>query len=99
MTKPVLALLVKFKSALPFDEVVKVMNDRIDEFRALKGLQQKYYLQDRATGEVCGFYLWESEKDFTAYRESDLRASIAAAYQATSEPQIQLMDVLEVLRS
>jgi len=33
-----------------------------------------------------------------AYRESELRASIAAAYQATAEPRIEVFNVLKTLR-
>jgi len=33
-----------------------------------------------------------------AYRESELRASIAAAYQATTEPRIEVFNVLKPLR-
>jgi hypothetical protein len=44
MSQASLMLSIKFKSALSYDEVMKVVDSRIDQFRALKGLQQKYYL-------------------------------------------------------
>jgi hypothetical protein len=34
-------LLVRFKSPLSFDEVMRVVEERAPEFRALEGLQQK----------------------------------------------------------
>lgn len=98
MTSPALVLLVKFKSSLSFDEVQKVVDERIDDFRALMGLQQKYYVQDPATGEVGGLYIWESQDDFLEYRDSELRASIAEAYQTEGEPQIQVLSVFKTLR-
>jgi hypothetical protein len=52
MNQPSLILLVKFKSLLSFEEVIKVVDSRIDEFRALKGLQQKYYLQEPSTQSI-----------------------------------------------
>jgi heme-degrading monooxygenase HmoA len=96
--KPSLILLVKFKSPLSLEEVEKVIESRIDEFRALKGLQQKYYLQEPATQEYAGLYLWESKEDFDAYRDSELRATIAKAYQTEGEPRIEVFNVLRTLR-
>lgn len=98
MSKPSLILLVKFKSPLSLEEVEKVVDSRIEEFRTLKGLQQKYYLQDPATQEYAGLYLWESKEDFEAYRDSELRATIAKAYQTEGEPRIELYSVLKPLR-
>ena len=99
MNQPSLILLVKFKSRLSFEEVVKVVDSRADEFRVLKGLQQKYYLQDIATQEYAGLYLWESREDFLAYRDSELRATIAKAYQTDGEPRIEMFDVIRPLRT
>jgi hypothetical protein len=60
--------------------------------------QQKYYLQDPATGEIAGLYLWESQEALAAYRESELRASIAKAYQAEGEPRVEVYRVVKTLR-
>lgn len=98
MNEPALVLLVRFKSALSFEEVTRVMEERAPEFRALRGLQQKYYLQDAATGECAGLYLWESPDAFAVYRDSELRASIAEAYQAEGEPRIEVYKVIMPLR-
>jgi heme-degrading monooxygenase HmoA len=98
MKQPSLILLVKFKSRLSFAEVVQVIDRRAGEFRALKGLQQKYYLQDTVTKEYAGLYLWESREDFWAYRDSELRATIAKAYQTDGEPRIEVFDVIKPLR-
>jgi heme-degrading monooxygenase HmoA len=98
MKNPELTLHVRFRSKLPFDEVMKIAEERAPEFRALAGLQQKYYLQDPATGEIGGLYLWESQEAFYAYRESELRASIAKAYQAEGEPRVEVYRVVKTLR-
>ena len=98
MKKPEFTLHVRFRSKLPFDEVMKIVEERAPEFRALAGLQQKYYLQDPATGEIGGLYLWESQEALTAYRESELRASIAKAYQAEGEPRVEVYRVVKTLR-
>jgi len=93
-----LVLLVRFKSPLPLDEVVKVANSRADEFRALPGLTQKYYVRDKATGEIGGLYLWDSEEAFDDYRSSELRATIAKAYRVEGAPRLDVLDVLMPLR-
>jgi quinol monooxygenase YgiN len=98
MNQPTFALLVRFKSSLPLDEVMKVIEERAPEFRALAGLQQKHYLQDAATGEYGGLYLWESPDALDAYRNSELRASIAEAYQAEGEPRVEVYRVIKTLR-
>ena len=98
MGHPKLVLLVRMKSALPFEEVTRVLEERAPEFRALAGLQQKYYLKDPATGEIAGLYLWESSEALAEYRESELRKSIARAYQAEGEPRIEVYQVIKTLR-
>lgn len=98
MNKTSLILLVKFKSRLSQEEIENVIDSRAGEFRALKGLQQKYYLREPATQEYAGLYLWESREDFEAYRDSELRATIAEAYQTEGAPRIEVYDVLRPLR-
>ena len=98
MNKPSIILIVKFKSSLTLDEVTKVINSRTDEFRTLKGLQQKYYLQEPDTMEYAGLYLWESKENFDSYIDSELRKSIANAYKTVGKPRIEVFNVFEVLR-
>ncbi len=98
MSHPALVVLVRFKSSLSLEEVTVVAESRIDEFRALAGLQQKYYVQDAATGEYAGLYLWRSPEEFAAFRDSELRASIAEAYQVQGEPRIEVYRCLKALR-
>lgn len=98
MKQPSSILLVKFKSRLSLEEVTQVIDSRIDQFRALKGLQQKYYLQEPASQEFAGLYLWESKEDFIDFRDSELRATIAKAYQTVGEPRVEVFEVLKPLR-
>lgn len=98
MNTPELVLHVRFRSDLSLEEVTAVMEERAPEFAALDGLIQKYYLQDARTGEYAGLYLWASEETFAAYRDSALRASIAAAYRTEGEPRIEVYRVLRPLR-
>jgi heme-degrading monooxygenase HmoA len=98
MAEPKLVMLVKFKSALSLEEIVKVAQERADDYRALGGLLQKYYLEDPVAGEVAGLYFWESLDALDTFRKSELRASIASAYKIVGEPRIEVFKVHEILR-
>jgi heme-degrading monooxygenase HmoA len=98
MSRPTVVLLVKFKSPLSLEETKEVVNSRIDQFRALDGLTQKYYLQDSASGEYAGLYLWESADALAEFRHSELRKTIAKAYQAEGEPRVEVFEIFETLR-
>ena len=98
MNQPKIILRVKFKSALPMDKIMEIAKERADEFRALSGLHQKYYFQDAATGEIGGLYIWDSQEAMNAYRESELRASIASAYETIDQPQIEVLNIFMQLR-
>ena len=98
MSHPAIALLVRVRSSQEQDEVLRVMERRAPDFRALKGLRQKYYLQDAESGEFAGLYLWDSPEAMAEYRDSELRASIAASYCAEGEIKVEVYRVLMSLR-
>jgi len=98
MSTPSLVLLVKFRSPLSMEEVKKVVASRIEQFRALDGLTQKYYLQDSVTGEYAGLYLWRSPDALAEFRDSELRSTIAKAYKTEGEPRIEVFRIFDVLR-
>ena len=56
MSQPEIVMRVRFKSALTFDQVREIVEERAPEFEALLGLHQKYYLQDVVSGEYAGLY-------------------------------------------
>jgi len=99
MGQPAFIVRIRFKSSLSFDQATKVVEERAPEFEAITGLQQKYYLQDEVSGEYAGLYLWESPEALAEYRDSELRASIAKAYQAQGEPDVEVYRVFKVLRN
>ena len=98
MADPQMALFVRFRSALSIHDVRRIAAERSDEFRALTGLRQKYYIHDPATGEVGGLYIWDTPEDLAAYRESELRATITEAYQVEGEPRLEVLRIMDVLR-
>lgn len=98
MSQPTYAVLVRLKSELDRDEIERIMKERAPEFRALDGLVQKYYLEGMEPGEFGGFYLWESLDDVVEYRESELAATIAAAYKGVGAPQVDVFKIVMPLR-
>jgi heme-degrading monooxygenase HmoA len=92
-------LIVRFNSSLAPDELEKRYKDRMPEFRALPGLLQKHYLHDPSSDEWGGLYLWDSKASLEEFMASDLRRTIAETYQIVGTPRIEVMDVIDTLRS
>jgi len=90
--------IVTFESELSEDEVVAVANERIERFRALDGLLQKYYVRLDAPNHYGGVYIWDSAESLAKYRESDLASTIAQAYEVKGQPKIQFLHTLFPLR-
>lgn len=98
MASPTIAVLVSFRSELDHDEVVRAMSERAPGFRALEGLEQKYYLKGEGAGEYGGLYLWRSQDDLVDYRMSDLAATISSAYRIAGAPEVQVFEILMPVR-
>ncbi|KAI9019727.1 hypothetical protein DFJ74DRAFT_674179 [Hyaloraphidium curvatum] len=80
---PGVILSVRFTSGLSDDEVRKTMAARAPEFRRVPGLLQKFYGKDASdANSYTGIYIFASEADCDAYRQSDLAKSIPTAYKA-----------------
>lgn len=90
--------MIKFKSALSNDEVLAVAEERLPQFREIPGLIQKYYVKLDQEDLYAGIYVWESRESAAAYRQSDLAASIPAAYKVVGQPVIETYEVWEQLR-
>ena len=91
-------LSIKFKSSLADEEAIRIARERLPEFQKIKGLIQKYYGYEKATGEFTGIYLWDSEESMKAYRESDLARTIPSAYKIEGQPRIEIFEVPFILR-
>ena len=81
--------IVRFKSGLSDEKVLKMYKARAPQYRALPGLKQKYYLRFPETGEHGAVYLWESETDIKAFRQSELGRTISSAYQVEGTPKVE----------
>jgi heme-degrading monooxygenase HmoA len=94
----VIIQIVKFESELSEDEVLETVMDRIEEYRAMPGLLQKYYVKSKQSEHYAGIYVWDSMESLSAFRGSELAATIPQAYKIKGEPSIEVLDVLVQLR-
>jgi hypothetical protein len=75
-------LFVRIRSDLDATEFDRRLLERRPRFREVPGLVQKLYGRDETTGDVCGIYFFESRQALAAFRETELAATIPAAYEA-----------------
>ena len=97
--QPGVVLFVRFTSSLPREEAERRYKERMPQFRALPGLTQKYYLYDPETKEWGGLYIWDSQKSLDEYLVSDLRKTIAETYEVEGNPRVEIIPMIEPLRS
>lgn len=78
--------------------MLKIAHERAPQFKAIPGLIQKYYIKMGTPGEFGGVYIWDSEDSLKEFRQSELAATIAKAYQGIEPPSIEVVGVLFQLR-
>jgi heme-degrading monooxygenase HmoA len=93
----VIVQIVRFRSAMSDDEVLRTYEARAPRYRALMALKQKYYLRF-PSGEHGAVYVWESEAALEAFRSSELARTIAASYQVEGDPAIDVAEIVMLLR-
>jgi heme-degrading monooxygenase HmoA len=91
--------IIKLKSDLPEEELLKRAKERESNFKSIPGLLQKYYVKTSEEGEYGGVYVWDSAQSLKSYQESDLAKSIPSAYVISEVPKAEIMDVIFQLRS
>ena len=75
-------LFVRVKSNLDLEELDRRMNERRPRFQEVPGLVQKFYARDKATGDTCGIYFFESQVALEDFRKTELAQTIPTAYEA-----------------
>lgn len=73
-------LLVKFKSSLTPENLMKTCQEDLEDFRNVPGLLQKYYISEESTGAISGFYIFENKEARAAFWNSELAKNIPARY-------------------
>ena len=90
--------IVKFETELTEDEILATARGRVKDFRALPGLIQKYYVKLSEPNHYGGVYIWDSVESLSAFRESELAASIPRTYKVKGKPTVEILDALFELR-
>lgn len=90
--------MIKFETELSEDEVMAVAKSRIEQFRAIPGLIQKYYVKHPQPNHYGGIYIWDSKESLAAFRQTELAASIPKAYKVKGQPVIEIAETLFPLR-
>ena len=73
---------ISFESGLAIEEVDDLFHERAGHYREMDGLLQKFYLHDEGSGRVGGIYVFDSKGSSDVLFESDVNASLEAAYEA-----------------
>jgi hypothetical protein len=88
---------VLFKSGLPTEEVLRKFEERADKYRGVRGLLQKYYVQDKSSGEFGGVYVFDSKENLESFKDSDLAKSISDTYKYLEPPTRMVFNVNLIL--
>ena len=91
--------IIRLKSNLSEEELLKKARERESKFKAIPGLVQKYYVKTDQLGQYGGIYVWDSPESLQSFRESDLAKSIPEVYEIVEAPNIEIMDILFQLRN
>ncbi len=94
----VIVQIVRFRSAMSDEEVLKTYESRAPRYRAMPGLIQKFYLKYSETGEHGAVYVWESEGALRMFRDSELARTIPTAYRVVGEARAETAEVVLLLR-
>lgn len=89
---------IKLRSDLPEDILIEKATTRAEQFKAIPGLIQKYYVRLSEPGTYGGLYIWDSREAMQAFKSSELAASIPQAYEVVDKPQVEISDLLFILR-
>ena len=92
-------LIFLFKSGLPFEEIAATSEKRADRYLKVRGLIQKYYVQDKSTDHVGGVFIFDSKENLKAIRDSELAKSTGEAYKFLEPPTTRVLEIAKVLRA
>ena len=90
--------IVKLKTELSEEELLKVAKEREPQFEAIPGIVQKYYIKLGEPGAYGGVYIWDSKESLLEFKKSDLAASIPKAYKVIEKPTVEIVDIMFELR-
>lgn len=90
--------IVKLKTELSEEEMLKIAKEREPQFKAISGIIQKYYVKREGPGEYGGVYIWDSLESLERFKKSELAATIPTAYKVVETPVVEIIDIMFELR-
>ncbi len=89
---------VKFESTMSEEAILRIADQRADDYRAVPGLVQKYYVRFDEPNHYGGVLVWASKEALAAFRETELSRSIPTTYGVKGAPSVEVIEVFDVLR-
>lgn len=84
---------VRFRSAKSIDEARAISEASVPLFRQMSGLIEKYYVENRETGEVGGVYVWETLEQLQAYVDGPVVAAMPERFAMPEPPRLEILEV------
>lgn len=88
--------IVRFTSELDDAEVLRRYETRVERYRSVPGLVQKYYLR-YPDGDHGAVYVWQNQEALNRFRDSVLARTIAETYRVQRAAETITADVVLTL--
>lgn len=88
---------MRMQTNMPKAEVDRLCREGFPKFKALEGLQQKYYIHNPENGDLGGCYFFETREAAQKYVAGPIVATVAERFQVVGEVKIECVDVLYTL--
>lgn len=86
-------LVMRFETPLQGDDRVAIREGSVEKFRALDGLEEKYYLGDLEQPSAGGIYLFDTDEQLQAYLDGPIVSGIQGRYQTGQPPSAEQLTV------
>ncbi|MEJ2740875.1 MAG: YdhR family protein [Dehalococcoidia bacterium] len=72
----------------------QLMSKLVEVYKNVPGIKQKYFLADPKTGEVGGFYAFESQEAVDEYLKSDVYKQVVLS-NTQVEPKVETFIIID----
>jgi hypothetical protein len=91
-------VIFKTKEQSSEEEQRQLMSKLVEVYKNVPGIKQKYFLADPKTGEVGGFYAFESQEAVDEYLKSDVYKQVVLS-NTQVEPKVETFIIIASLDS
>lgn len=88
-----LKVIFRSKNQTPESELKNLMAQLVEIYKQVPGLKRKYFLVDPKTGEVGGFYAFESQEALDVYLKSDVYKNVVVS-NSQGEPKVETFVIM-----